>query len=718
MTQVKITKRVMIKLFSIILSLSVIISLPTAAQTTIAQKTTIRIPASLFFNSYQYDYIDKHIDQKSNTIVQQLQNTLAAKVLKPIETYFVAHNLAYALFKEHKKTAALAQINKTIAIVEQFSLNSALPFDSYHLGKSLLLKAKTNGILFRDTKTAIKNLEQAILQSKPSQHPKIKQLEFDITTAMAQAYNQLGELQKAKSYINQALKTAPLLNNKNETIYALIISGRIAFQQDKFNLAYQEYLKALKLSDSSTPKKRIASIELRLAIAYEAQNIYDQALIHAKKAVTLYSQLSEERLQIKSLRVLGNIYLSLGQDIDTALVHFINGLTIAKTIQNPYSIGQMQHLIGRAYLLEHNVELAGKYLNSAEKILKKSKAIFYLGLNNIELAKLAKKQGKVNKAIVLVSNMVRDENNKTYPALISTANNYLLSLYVEQQQFKKAYFLQQQLLANNDVIKQKTEQKGVQQFNKNVESKILEANLLKTKSELKLRQQQIAQLNTQNIFYLLMVVAALVISFFIYLQNKKWQKRYHQRITMSLLTWPAFKNKITTAASSNVTSGLLFSTAKPLLTSNENGLNYQNDQCSDKSLHAITHAQLSDHSCLHHDTLWHICAKSFAIIKNEISVLAKNHRDFPVYNAWVNLKDFPQHLSEQSLHLIEKLSYYLIEDLAMSSATQQQWQLVNITIQTQALALIFSKENKENINSGIQQALEQGSIRLETINLI
>jgi tetratricopeptide (TPR) repeat protein len=333
-----------------------------------------------FKNSYQYQYINNEIKKTENTTLSQLQNLLTSTDITKKQQYFIHHNLAYLHFKLHNKNKTLSQLNTAINLIKSTDL------DTYHLAKSLLLRGKTYGIMFRDIKTAITDLKEAIQASHLSTHAKITNLRFDLQTAMAQAYNQLGQLDKAQEYSEQSLQTATLLNDKNETIYALIIAGRIAFQQNNFDLAYQNYLNALKLSDSSTPKNQIASIELRLAIAYESQSNFEQALIHAQKAATLYSQLSSERLQIKSLRVLGNIYLSLGQDIDTALVHFINGLSIAKSINSVNSIGQMQHLIGRAYLLENNINKAKKYLNSAQSVLKKSKSWFYLGLNTIELA--------------------------------------------------------------------------------------------------------------------------------------------------------------------------------------------------------------------------------------------------------------------------------------------------------------------------------------------
>lgn len=680
-----------------------------------------------FSNDYQYQYIDDHIESKNNHITLQLKKTLSNANLSPTAAYFINHNLAYTLFKQHNKNAALKQINQTIATLQANITNNPLAFDSYHLGKSLLLRAKTLGILFRATKKAIPDLENAISANKLSNHVNKTQLLFDLQTAMAQAYNQLGKLTQAKRIISQALATAKLLKNKNETIYALIISGRIAFQQEQFTLAYQEYLKALQLSDESTPKKRIASIELRLAIAYEAQNFYEQALIHAKKAVNLYDQLSEERLQIKSLRVLGNIYLSLGQDIDSALVHFINGLTIAKTIKDPYSIGQMQHLIGKAYLLENNIELAQKYLYAAQNILNKSKEWFYLGLNTIELAKLSQHKNNAVQAIKLMNNFHKDKNYQPYPALLTEANNYLVSLYVAQKDFKKAYFLQNQLTRHNNnkqninTTKLNTKN-NTQKFNKAVELKMLKEKSLKQKSALKNAQYESVLLNKKIKNYLIILIITVLAFIISYIQARKWHKRYKSRLVSSILSWRAFKEKVMTQTSTMKAKGILLVHSQALLphyfsaNSNECAQKNMTDTPSDK---VFVDIKLSDNIAQYNNFLWILCNQSYnETQKKLLSIQEKNTEK--LYFIWIDLADFPPNISIQALSLIELLSHYLLETERLSkviNTNKNNNTYYQILIQAQALPLIFTlSNNKNDIALGLEKAFQQGLITLITID--
>ena len=684
-----------------------------------------------FSHDYQYKYIANHIKDKNNVLISELKKYLNTPNLSITAKYFIDHNLAYTLFKLHKKNASLKQINKTIATLETNATKKQLTFYYYHLSKSLLLRAKTLGILFRKTKKALPDLKEAILSNKQSHHTKAAQQLFDLQTAMAQAYNQLGQLNKAKKTITQALSTAKQLNDKNETIYALIISGRIAYQQENFTLAYHEYLKALELSDESTPKKRIASIELRLAIAYEAQSIYDQALVHAKRAMNLYNQLKEEYLQIKTLRVLGNIYLSLGQDIDTALVHFINGLTIAKKIDDPYSIGQMQHLVGKSYLLENQITLATQYLNAAQNILKKSKDWFYLGLNTIELAKLAQHNDHVNKAIDLIISLRKNNHFQSYPALLNQANNYLISLYVIKKQFKKAYFLQQEMVRyglnkKNKNITAFSDKNKTQEFNNIVELKTLKEKLVKKANILKVTQQQLLALNKHIKIYLIVLIItifALVIS---YIQAKKWHNRYKQRLSKSVLTWSAFQNKIISNASTAKARGilLLFNTEKAAcyfsIAENENtAINIPDEEY----IKTFIEKKLSYNITQHNNMLWALCNKNMTKIKAQLMSAQRdtiNNTSF----IWIDLTDFPTNISKQALLLIELLSHYIIETKLGDKPIQNKENknriatntFYKISIQAQALPLIFINNNtKKEIASGLQKAFNQKLITFENI---
>lgn len=661
-----------------------------------------KFKAENFSQDYQYDYINHHASDDKAKPLTALK-ILASQTALPLqERYFIAHNYAYLLFKQHKKEETLQQLAKTVTLAKQL--------DAAYLAKTLLLQAKTHGILFRETEQALLDLNNALdaITKNQSKNTEITSLQFDLQVAMAQAYNQLSQLNKAQEHIEEALHIAENLADNNETIYALIIAGRIAYQKNELTKAFQHYLHALKLTDNSTPISRIASLELRLAIAYEAQEDFELALSHAKKAADLYNQLNSPRLQIKSLRVLGNIYTALNKDIDTALVHFLNALNIAKTIKSPVYIAQMQHYIGRAYLLNNEINQAEKYLKQAQTTFKKINAVAYTGLNTLELARLADKKHQPLVAIKLAEDIIHNKEFQQYPALIEETQTLLLTLYVTQNDYKKAYLLQQELLNNNN---QHSNNKLLHAINNDILIKKLQNQLEESQITLQQQQQQ-KQAYIQQQKYLLLalfiVIAMLLLSFYFY---HKLKKRYHNRIKDSQLTWPAFQKNLISANLSNETVNILASSATPTLNLSPQLCHYQKHHLIDQCFMQLKQIGLAQDSIQRHGVLWQICLHPLTDTIQKIEQLIQKKTGLPAQCLWIELNNFPRNISHECLLLIEELVYYFLQ----KATKLQYWQLLKITIEDKALPIIFTTKKEINIALGVEKAISQGFIRCDIL---
>ncbi len=661
-----------------------------------------KFKAQNFSQDYQYDYLNHHALEGKAKPLTALK-TLASQTALPLqERYFIAHNYAYLLFKQHKKEETLQQLAKTVKLAKQL--------DAAYLAKTLLLQAKTHGILFRETEQALLDLNNALdaITKEQSKNTEITSLQFDLQVAMAQAYNQLSQLNKAQEHIEEALHIAENLADNNETIYALIIAGRIAYQKNELTKAFQHYLQALKLTDNSTPISRIASLELRLAIAYEAQGDFELALSHAKKAADLYNQLNSPRLQIKSLRVLGNIYTALNKDIDTALVHFLNALNIAKTIKSPVYIAQMQHYIGRAYLLNNEIKQAEKYLKQAQTTFKKINAVIYTGLNTLELARLADKKHQPLVAIKLAENIIHKKEFQQYPALIEETQTLLLSLYVAQNAYKKAYLLQQELLNNNN---QHSNNKLLHTINNDILIKKLKNQLKESQFTLQqVLQQKQSYIQQQKyfLFGLFTIVAILLLSLYAYSNLKK---RYQNRLKDSQLTWPAFQKHLVMANLSNENVNILASSATPTLNLSPQLCHYQKHHLIDQCFMQIQQTTSCYESIQRHGILWQICLQTLPETLKTLEQLIQNKSNLPAQCLWIELNNFPRNISHECLLLIEELVYHYL----LKSTKLQYWQLLKVTIEDKALPIIFTTKKEINIADGVKKAINQGFIRCDTL---
>jgi tetratricopeptide (TPR) repeat protein len=655
-----------------------------------------------FKNNYQYKQIAEQLHTNTATITTLAELVSATPSdLTVQEQYFINHNYAYLLFKQHKKTATLKQLTKTISLAQQLT--------PIHLAKTLLLKAKMYGILYRDSKIALEPLQQALQLINNYHDTATLSLKFDLLTAMAQGYNQLGALDKAQKQIEQALTLAATLNDNNNKIYALIIAGRIAYQQNNLTQAFQYYLTALQLTDETTPKARIASIELRLAIAYEAQEDFELALDHAKKAAALYSELTSPALKIKSLRVLGNIYIALNKDSDMALMHFLNALDIAKQINDPIYIAQMQHYIGRAYLVNNNLTQAEEYLNRAQRALKNINSIIYIGLNTLELARLAAKKSQPNQAIKLITLITSNNDFQKYPALIEETNKFLLTLYVASKEYKKAYQLQQKVYASN--LKSPKNTFLFKQLDNDIEIKNLEKELTTTLKQLASTQQKLTRYSQQRNYLLLsfIVLLTLLLVFIYHLKKLKWQ--YKKIIRDTQLTWPAFQRKLVNATLKNEVVNLLTCSAKPTLNLSSPLCHYQKHHLIDQCFAEIQKTTTSQYTIQRHGVLWQICLHSIDNASKQIEQLIQKNTGLPAQCLWVELSGFPRNISNECLLLVEELVYHYLTQPSQLT----YWQLLRLRIQDKALPIVFTAQKETNIAKGVQKAIEQGFIQCEII---
>ncbi|WDE03322.1 hypothetical protein SG34_018190 [Thalassomonas viridans] len=652
-----------------------------------------------FIKDYQYQKIKKQPQASISDIEQQLLD----KRLTPSEQYLARHNLAYAYFKADNKTPALNAIST--------ALIQAAPLEGYHQAKSLLLRAQIYGILFRDTNTALQDLHQASDIVTSSRHPKSIELHFNILTALAQAHNQNSELEKAENYIDQAIVLATTLEDKNELIYALIISGRIYFQQDKLQKAYKQYMAALELTDDNTDIERVASIELRLAMIFNEQEIYSDSLKHAKKAVELYHQTKHYRMQVKSLRVLGNIYLHLGKDVDMALLHLLNALSIAKRTTDPTSIGHIQYLIGSAYFIAEDYDNAIKYLRAAELILEPSQGNFYLGLAKIKFSQIELARNQPQLAIARVEALLNDGRFTPYPTLINEARQHLVTIYVSMQDFEQAYKHQQILLTAQQNKTEETNKNALASLNSVIEVKSLKANVADLEEKVQADDKAIHELqNWQYLLAGLLALSLLVLLGLIY-RYLDIKKRFTLVNKHKDISWRYFSQLIKHNASEqlkarNTDGGLLIAFPKlnELMQQAENryftGQNIQHWQ--QQLLSTFT----PEESISHQQNLWMICASR---PRHDLELL--NQRQNPEDDAgfqlvWLPFSDLPQKISDNLLVFIEELAHKANAELPWKQGVS--WG--EVKLQTNALSMIFTSQTSEKLYWRIDDAHKRGLV--------
>jgi|GEM_PF-1800684 len=660
-------------------------------------------PDSSYDSSYPYKFMDKH----AKSSLEQISSMLISEGLNTRERYFLTHNLGYSHFRLNNKKQAIATLSQSIEL--------AKALDAYHQAKSLQRRALTYGILLRDTDTAIIDLEKALALISSSRHQDSNTLHFDLLTSMSQAFNQKAELVQAKNYIEQALELVQKPKDKEDKIYALIILGRILWQQNKIADATQAFLDALQLTDANTSRARLAALEQRLAVIYSSRKVLDLSLSHAKKAVELYNEIKRPRLQINAMRVLANIHLELGKDINQAIMHYLNALDIAKQIDAPHATGELQHLIGKAYIQEGNLESAEKYLNQAEKTLAASEEKYYVGLNVIEQARLMNIRGKTAASVEMLKQLLSSDKLNAYPQAVYEARELLVTGYQKLGMFKQAYQLQGKQLEYQKEALAELEASSAKQLSSDIEIKTLSNQLASLKQQDKDKTQEVDGLKTKtSLFHYALLISAILVGSLMWRlirQHKHLLKQKKHNQDFEPYFWRQIKNRLNQENRAKQ-AGLLVSF--PHITA-ENDINrQQGNQLIDDWHNALQQAQTPRLQLNHHHELWMYCDKQPDI--RQLLKCQQPQQGLVVKLVWLSFDDLPEHISDDTLAVVEKIIFKA--GCEFKSGQAIQW--TSIEIKEHALAMIYSNrpgaENAPDINHGLERAYQAGMVEFTDIS--
>ena len=657
-----------------------------------------------YLNSFNYTPIGKAPVEA----ISQIEHLIEQKDFDNLGHFYLVHNLGYAHFKANNKEQSVTELSK--------SINIAKTLDNFYQAKSLHRRALAYGILFRDTETALVDLKQALNIITQTEHQYSQELHFDLLTSLSQAYNQKADIKTARKYIEKALKLVQQPSAKEDKIYALVILGRLYWQENDIKAATHAYLSALSLTDENTSKGRIASIELRLAKVYYANGVLEQSLAHANKAIDIFTAINNKRSLINSIKLVGDIELKLASNINKAIMHYLNALEVAFDIDEKHSIGELEHLIGAAYISEGNLKQATKYLNAAKINLERSNEKYYSALNYIELAKLNHTLGNNAVAIQLLEQVLAENKLNSYPKALFEAKSKLAKFYQLNNQHQQAVNILKQQLAYLESQLDDKEANNVEQLNESIDVKMLETKFSQLKEQneqLKVNSEEITQDRKVLSVFLIALLSLLII--FSYLLLTFTHKLKHVRSstepkwTIFLDKIKRYQQKIYSAKDCQTKShGILVSIPKLHALNGSEYNHYQTNQALD-----LWHIKLSEH-CNAQAKVKRL-NESWLILENtpdqnELSTIQGNNELLTnnQHLIWLPLTYLPETLSEDSLVFIERLIYQ-IADIVINGDAESSY--TKITMQDSVLAIIYKDNGIEELEQKISHALDTGLIQ-------
>ncbi|MFH1190828.1 MAG: tetratricopeptide repeat protein [Candidatus Omnitrophota bacterium] len=256
---------------------------------------------------------------------------------------------------------------------------------------------------------------------------------------LANAYQRIGDKDKALKYYFDYMLKSEKLNNKAHLIPAYIKLGWFYHLDGQYDKAGQLYNKAINLSRQKKDKLNEALALRKLAVWHIDQNSYDQALDLLTKSAAINLEYPGKFENVKNLACdyfdiglvfankndyaaakdfygkslklfqrlklnneLSDCYFNLGEiysfekEYQKALDYYFKGLKLDQGQNNKVNLACGYNMIGELYLEIDDLEKAEDYFKRAEQLSRQINSRLDLAAANYNLGLLYKKKGRKN----------------------------------------------------------------------------------------------------------------------------------------------------------------------------------------------------------------------------------------------------------------------------------------------------------------------------------
>lgn len=387
--------------------------------------------------------------------------------------------LTHAYLRLKNKDAALSSVN--------MALQLGLPDDV--TVQALEQKALIYGMLFRDNQQALAALQLAETKLDHLSSANKPQLQTSIYESFAQAYNQTGNMTEAIRYAELSIAIATEHQLPLPELQARLTAGRLALQQNNFVLTQMHFSRALALAIELKRTSSLASIHLRLGMAYRKLSQHSLALEHFAKAEQLYQKPTDSSQRINVWVNQAETYLQVA-DPTAAEPILAKALALANELKDVHLIALVYYGQAQWSMQQHRLPQARQQLHEALQLFNQ---VEHSGLQleiSLAIVEVALQQQDLEAAIEAMPSEKLLTNSpdflqQRYWQMAAQLNAARLQWQPAFQASEKANVLQRTLLKNQ------------QKYT---------VDLLNNSLQLQQQQQQLSVLQRQQHWYLLTMI--------------------------------------------------------------------------------------------------------------------------------------------------------------------------------------------------------------------
>ncbi len=258
-------------------------------------------------------------------------------------------------------------------------------------------------------------------------------------------------LSEAKKLCNSILDKLSPKKDPNLTAKSYYFIGLIYKDENKYDLALNNFYEALSLEEQITENRIIVDIYFEIGYVYMLIGNLEKAILFLKKSNEDLEDLGNEVEKAKTINNIGYMYEVSGK-YDLALKYYREALAVFEKFEDKQSVSFVLNNIGALFREIENYEMAIDYYTKALKIKKELKDTASMSTTYNNFGVVYQKQEKYDKAIEFYNKALEiSKNNNDIKSIARTTNN-IGKVYESQQKYEQALELYFKSLKLKDSI--------------------------------------------------------------------------------------------------------------------------------------------------------------------------------------------------------------------------------------------------------------------------
>ncbi len=433
-------------------------------------------------------------------------------------------------------------VNNRDAALDAASKAEQLATTPFLQALSLFHKAQIHGIYFQNADMAIQQLlaaEQLLLNH--DDQPSLRLLN-DVLRSFASAYNLLGQLAKGLEYAERSLALARQLGEPSLELASLIISGRLALQDNQYQRAFYYLQQGLTLANALQDFESLASIHFRLGMAFRKLDLHQDALEHFQQAAERYRTLDLQSNYTHALIYLAETYLEEPDQAEKAQLLLEEARQIAEQQQHLLRIAMVNYSLARTALVQHQFAPAEQLYQLALQQFRQINSSTYIQEIALALVRLYIQQQRYPEAEQFLVDIAPDIDAAATYLKLRFYNN-TADLAAARQQWQAAYQAQQQAMQ----LAQQEQSEQLKSSMAQLKGGLIDnSQVSQQAAQLEQLQQQLAAAESRQVLLQLLLVGLIFTAFVI------WQL-YRRQLPVTSITsapepapkqWGLFREKV------------------------------------------------------------------------------------------------------------------------------------------------------------------------------